>query len=189
MATEGPAKAAIQKQLRPELFKTAHGPVEAVSWGEGLAVLLLHGAMGGYDQGILLAQTVTYPRFRYVAVSRPGYLGTLLRAGKTPQEQADLCAELLDRLGVSSAAEIAISGGGPAALQFALRHAKRCCGLVMISACSDTLDVPIPFRFRIMKLLARIPGMTDAMRRKIEKDPEKAAIRSIPDDTQRRQVL
>ena len=189
LAIDGPATAAIRKELRPQLIKTSRGVVDVASWGEGPVVLSLHGAMGGYDQGILLAQTVTYPRFRYVAISRPGYLGTPLRAGKTPQEQADLCAEVLNQLGVESAAVIAISGGGPAALQFALRHAKKCRGLVMISACSDTLDVPIPFRFQIMKLLARVPGMTNAMRKKIEKDPEKAATRSIPDDALRVQVL
>ena len=189
LAIDGHTTAVIRKELRPQTIKTSRGPVEAVSWGEGPAVLSLHGAMGGYDQGILLAQTVTYPRYGYVAISRPGYLGTPLRAGKTPQEQADLCAEALDKLGVSSAAVIAISGGGPAALQFALRHPQRCRGLIMISACSDTLDVPIPFRFQIMKLLARIPAISDAMRKKIEKDPEKAASSSIPDEALRRKVL
>ena len=189
LAIDGPATAAIQKELRSRLIKTSRGVVEVAAWGEGPAVLSLHGAMGGYDQGILLAQTVTYPRFHYVAVSRPGYLGTPLRAGKTPQEQADLCAEVVDQLGVENAAVIAISGGGPAALQFALRHANRCRGLVMISACSDRLDVPIPFRFHIMKLIARIPGATNAMRKKMEKDPEKAALRAIPDDALRVRVL
>ena len=189
LAIDGPATAAIQKELRSKLIKTSRGVVEAATWGEGPAVLLLHGAMGGYDQGILLAQTVTYPRFHYVAISRPGYLGSALRIGRMPQEQADLCAEVLDQLGAENAAVIAISGGGPTALQFALRHAERCRGLVMISACSDRLDVPIPFRFQVMKLIARIPGATNAMRKKLEREPEKAAQRSIPDEVLRRKVF
>jgi len=189
LAIDGPATAAIQKELRSKLIKTSRGVVEAATWGEGPAVLLLHGAMGGYDQGILLAQTVTYPRFHYVAISRPGYLGSALRIGRMPQEQADLCAEVLDQLGAENAAVIAISGGGPTALQFALRHAERCRGLVMISACSDRLDVPIPFRFQVMKLIARIPGATNAMRKKLEREPEKAAQRSIPDEVLRREVF
>jgi len=189
LAIDGPLTAGMQKELRPELIRTSRGQVEAVSWGEGPAVLSLHGAMGGYDQGILLAQTVTYPRFRYIAVSRPGYLGTALRVGRTPQEQADSCAEVLKHFGVESAAVIAISGGGPAAVQFALRHSDRCRGLVMISACSDTLNVPIPFRFQIMKVMARIPGAMNTMRKKIEREPEKAAQRSIPDEVLRRKVL
>jgi len=189
LAIDGPMTASIEKELRPQLIETSRGVVEAATWGEGPALLSLHGAMGGYDQGILLAQTVTYPRFRYVAISRPGYLRTALRVGRTPLEQADCCAEVLEHFGVESAGVIAISGGGPAALQFALRHPERCRGLVMISACSDTLDVPIPFRFQIMRILARIPGAMNAMRKKIEKEPEKAAIRSIPDDALRMRVL
>jgi pimeloyl-ACP methyl ester carboxylesterase len=189
LAMDGRAVAAIRNELRPQVIETSRGVVEAATWGEGPAVLSLHSAMGGYDQGILLAQTVTYPRFRYVAVSRPGYLRTKLRIGKTPQEQADLCAEVLDQLGVGSAAVVAISGGGPTALQFALRHSEMCRGLVMISACSDTLDVPIPFRFQIMKMVARIPGAVNGMRKKMEKAPEKAALRAFPDDTLRMRVL
>jgi pimeloyl-ACP methyl ester carboxylesterase len=185
----GPAGVGLCKELRPEMIKTSAGPVETAAWGEGPALLSLHGAMGGYDQGILLAQTVTYPRFRYIAVSRPGYLGTALRAGRTPQDQADLCAEVLDSLGVRETAAIAISGGGPTALQFALRHAERCTGLVMISACSDRLDVPIPFKFQIMKLLGRIPAAMSAMRRQIEKDPERSARRSIPDEALRLRTI
>jgi pimeloyl-ACP methyl ester carboxylesterase len=71
-----------------------------VSFGEGPAVLALHGAMGGYDQGLILARTIGPPGYRFVSVSRPGYLGTPLCAGRTPEEQADLLAHLLDALGI-----------------------------------------------------------------------------------------
>jgi pimeloyl-ACP methyl ester carboxylesterase len=106
--------------------------------GDGPAVLLLHGVMGGYDQGLILARTVGAPGFRYVSVSRPGYLGTSLAAGRTPAEQADLYPDVLDEFGVGAAAVMAVSGGGPSALQFALRHRDRCWGLVMVSACSTS---------------------------------------------------
>jgi pimeloyl-ACP methyl ester carboxylesterase len=185
----GPVDAGLCKKLRPELIETSHGQVETAVWGEGPALLALHGAMGGYDQGIVLAQTVTYPRFHYIAVSRPGYLGTALRAGRTPQEQADLCADVLDALRIEKTAVVAISGGGPIALQFALRHPDRCRALVMISACSHRLDVPLPLQWHMMKLMARIPGVTTAMRRKIEQDPEGTAKRSIPDDAVRRRTV
>jgi pimeloyl-ACP methyl ester carboxylesterase len=145
--------------------------------------------MGGYDQGMLLARTVASPRHRFVAISRPGYLGTSLDAGRLPQEQSDLCAEVLGHFGIAKATVIAISGGGPTALQFALRHPEMCSGLVMISACSGRLDVPIPFQWKVMKLLARIPGLTAAMRKRVLRDPEKSARRSIPDGTLRRRTL
>jgi pimeloyl-ACP methyl ester carboxylesterase len=171
------------------MIATSRGNVEAITWGEGPAVLALHGAMGGYDQGVLLARTTVSPRYRIVAISRPGYLGTSLNTGRSAQEQADLCAEVLDHFGIANASVIAISGGGPAALQFALRHAKACRGLVMISACSDRLNVPIPFQWQVMKLLARFPALTGAMRKRMTGDPEKAALRSIPDQELRRRTL
>ncbi len=41
--------------LLPVMIRTPKGKVEAVAWGEGPAVVALHGAMGGWDQGVLLA--------------------------------------------------------------------------------------------------------------------------------------
>jgi pimeloyl-ACP methyl ester carboxylesterase len=189
VATIDAVRATASNAISSELVKTLRGQVECAVWGEGPAVLSLHGAMGGYDQGVLLARTVAAPRFRFVAISRPGYLGTPLVLGRTPQEQADLCAEVLDELALPKVAVMAISGGGPAALQFALRHPARCNGLVMISACSGRLDVPVPFQWQIMKLLARIPGATSGMRRKLANDPEKAAMRSIPDAALRERTV
>ena len=42
----------------PTIIKTRRGPVEYAEYGEGPAVLALHGAMGGYDQSLLLARTI-----------------------------------------------------------------------------------------------------------------------------------
>ncbi len=189
MATINAVQTTAINEIRAELVQTPHGKVECAVWGKGTAVLSLHGAMGGYDQGVLLARTIAAPRFRFAAVSRPGYLGTPLALGRTPQEQADLCADVLDELGIGKVAVMAISGGGPTALQFALRHPGRCRGLVMISACSGHLDVPVPFMWQIMKLLARIPGATNGMRKGLEKDPEEAARRSIPDAALRKRTV
>ena len=72
MANHGAECAHVHEELRPTLIPTSRGNVEAVTWGEGPAVLSLHGAMGGYDQGILLAKTAISPRHRFIAVSRPG---------------------------------------------------------------------------------------------------------------------
>ena len=97
---------------RPVMIETRRGAVECAVSGEGPAVLLIHGAMGGYDQGLLLARAaVGCSGFRFVAVSRPGYLATPLALGKTPEEQADLCAGVLDALDIRQAAVIAIEGG------------------------------------------------------------------------------
>ena len=136
------AEASTAGEIRPKIMKTPRGPVEYASFGTGPAVLALHGVMGGYDQGLILARTIGAAGYQYVAVSRPGYLGTALSAGSSPEEQADLCADLLDALGVRDVAVIAVSGGGPCAIHFALRHRDRCRGLVLVSTCSGKIHSP-----------------------------------------------
>ena len=150
----------------PTIVKTRCGDIEYAEFGSGPAVLCLHGAMGGYDQSLTLARTVCAPAFRFLAVSRPGYLGTPLSSGKTAEEQADLCAALLDELKIEHVAAIAVSGGGPCALQFALRHPERCRGLVLVSTCGDTIDEKIPLRFHMMKGMVHFPKVVEKMRRK-----------------------
>jgi pimeloyl-ACP methyl ester carboxylesterase len=183
-ATAGPAKWTV-----PAFLNTRHGPIEYIESGEGAAVLALHGAMGGYDQGQILVRTIGEPGYRSVSISRPGYLGTPLAAGRTPEEQADLYAELLDGLGIHQTAIMAISGGGPSAIHFALRHRSRCWGLVLISTCADKVDTPIPISFKLMKLLVRYPAFVAMMKKRTEKDLERALRRSILDPTLRARTV
>src|SRR5208337_1738609 len=90
---------------------------------------------------------------------------------------------------VPRAAVIAISGGGQCALQFALRHPDRCWALVMISAYSGQIDVRLPFRFYLMKGMARLPGVVAPMRKKVASNPADAARRSIADPVLRARTL
>lgn len=166
---------------RPMCLQTKLGAVECAVWGEGPTILALHGAMGGYDQSAMLARAAVHGGFQIVAVSRPGYLGTPLGLGRTPERQADLYAAVLDSLDIHQAAVLAISGGGQSALQFALRHAQRCWGLVLISACTSTLHVKLPWRFQLLKSMARWPWLAGAMRKKAAQRPEESARRAIPD--------
>jgi len=170
-------------------INTKQGPVEYAALGEGPAVLALHGAMGGYDQSVILARTIGAAGYRFVCVSRPGYLGTPLSSGRTAREQADLCASLLDALGIRESAVIAVSGGGPCAIQFALRHRSRCWGAVLVSTCSGRIAGGVPFAFQIMKFLGRWPAFGRAMARKAERNPERAAERSILDPVVRSRTL
>jgi pimeloyl-ACP methyl ester carboxylesterase len=125
-------------QKTSSMAETSHGPIEYSSIGKGPAVLLIHGTPGGYDQGILVAQVLNSQEFTFIALSRPGYLRTPLSVGKTPEEQADAYAALLDELEVCSAYVFAMSGGGPSALQFALRYPHRCQGLILVSAVTQS---------------------------------------------------
>jgi len=146
--------------------------------------------MGGYDQAVHLGMAALGPvGFACIAPSRPGYLGTSLALGATPEQQADVYAALLDALAIPQASVIAVSGGGQSALQFALRHPARCRALVMISACSAAITEPVPFRFRLMTFLARIPALADAMRRRAAKVPQASVCRAIPDPVLRVQTL
>ncbi len=171
------------------ILQTPCGPIEYTTFGEGPAVLAIHGAMGGYDQSEILARTIGPPNCRYLSVSRPGYLGTPLDSGKSSEQQADLYVQLLDALHLDRVAVFAVSGGGPSALHFALRHPSRCRGLVLASTPGDIMDTPIPLSFKVMTLLARWPFFVSMMRRKMEANFERTAQRSIRDPEIRQRVL
>jgi len=169
------------KGTTPRIAQTARGPIEYVDSGSGPVVIAIHGAMGGYDQSDLLARTVGGPGFRFLSVSRPGYLGTPLRGGCAPEDQADLLAALLDTLDITSAAVMAVSGGGPSALFFALRHPARCRGLVLISTCGGVVGTKIPLSFKVMKQFMRWQSFVCWMRKKAESNIEQNLRRSISD--------
>lgn len=163
--------------------------VEYAEYGTGPAVIALHEAMGGYDQSLLLARTIGPAAHRYIGISRPGYLGTPIQSGRTPEQQADLCARLMDSLQIPDAVVMAVSGGGPCALRFALRHRDRCRALVLVSTCAGIIDTPIPLSFKIMKLLLRLPGFAKSIEKKASANMDAAASRSIPDPVVRARTL
>jgi pimeloyl-ACP methyl ester carboxylesterase len=171
----------LSSQLAPKTANTARGIVEYAEIGDGPVVVAIHGAMGGYDQSLILAQTIGNAGYRYIAITRPGYLGTPMGSGQSPEQQGDLIAALLDTLGIAQAGVMAVSGGGPSALQFGLRHPARCAGLVLVSTCADKVDTPIPFSFKVMQYLARWPFFVKQFRKKAEKNLEAVAKRSIRD--------
>lgn len=162
-----------------KILTTSRGQIEHLDTGNGEVILSLHGAMGGYDQAYILARTIGPSNYRYLSLSRPGYLGTPLTAGKTPEEQADLYAEVIDLLNIRQVIVIAISGGGPSAIHFALRHHDRCSGLVLISTCGGKVKNKIPLFFHIMTLLAKWPAFVTMMKKKTEKNLKKPLRRSI----------
>ena len=121
-------------QSNSKVIQTAHGLVEYQAKGQGPAVIYAHGTPGGYDQGLAFTHFIQKHQYQLLSVSRPGYLQTPLSSGATPAEQADLYAVLLDELGIEKASIIGFSGGGPSALQFAIRYPERCRSLIMIGA-------------------------------------------------------
>ncbi len=122
-----------------KMIKTKLGEMECAVKGEGPPVLIAHGNGGGYDQGLELAELYTSGGFKVIAPSRFGYLNTPLPTGMNaaPMAQADAYVSLLDELQVQKAVILAVSDGGPSALQFAIRHPERCVGLIMVAAKSS----------------------------------------------------
>jgi pimeloyl-ACP methyl ester carboxylesterase len=114
------------------IAQTRCGPIEYASAGEGIPVLIVHGAGGGIDQGMDAAKSLVSAGFRVIAMSRFGYLRTPLPADASPEAQADAHACLLDALGIARAAIIGASAGAPSSMQFALRHPDRCSALVLL---------------------------------------------------------
>jgi pimeloyl-ACP methyl ester carboxylesterase len=133
-----------------QVVLTSHGPVEYATVGDGPPVLVIHGAGGGYDQGLRIARAFGGDGFRYISTSRFGYLRTPLPPDASTAAQADALAELLDALGVEQVAILAHSGGVPPALQFAERYPARTLALALLAGAPYTplgaqekLPVPI----------------------------------------------
>ncbi len=114
------------------LVETSVGPVEYALAGSGPPLLMIHGTGGGFDQGLLFAESVRDAGFRIVAPSRFGYLRSAFPADASPAHQADVLVELLDHLGLDRVAVAGGSAGALTAAEFALRHPERVSHLVLI---------------------------------------------------------
>jgi 2-hydroxy-6-oxonona-2,4-dienedioate hydrolase len=115
-----------------EVVQTRCGPIEYAAMGDGPAVLIVHGAGGGFDQPLDAAKELAARGFRVVTTSRFGYLRTPRPADASPAAQADAHACLLDALQIKRAAIVGVSAGAPSSMQFALRHPDRCTALVLL---------------------------------------------------------
>jgi 2-hydroxy-6-oxonona-2,4-dienedioate hydrolase len=126
------ASAHARVRTGSQLLQTACGPVEYAIAGRGPAVLLIHGAGGGFDQLLPLARPLIDAGFTVIAPSRFGYLRTPMPADVSPAAQAKAHACLLDALGYRQVAVLGASAGGPSAVHLCLRHPDRCAALVLV---------------------------------------------------------
>jgi pimeloyl-ACP methyl ester carboxylesterase len=129
---------------------TARGGIEAAYVGSsGPAVLVLHGMPGSYRQALPLARDLS-DQYRVILPSRPGYGRTPLATGRTPEDQADAYAALLDASEVESATVIGISGGGASAAAFAATYPDRCSALVLVCALEPSVfEVDAKIRYAL----------------------------------------
>lgn len=120
------------ESLGSKVIDTACGPIEYVRVGEGYPLLVVHGALGGFDQGLFLARSIDLPNNQIIAVSRFGFLRSPVPPDATLDTQADAYAALLDALEIRKAAVFAVSAGSTSAIRFAARHPQRVSALVLL---------------------------------------------------------
>ena len=111
-------------------------------WGDpdGRPMLRLQGTPGSRLSIPPLHQEWSQLRLRVIMTDRPGFGLSTRLPGRRVVDVADDYAALLDHLELDSVAVLGISGGGPHALAFAVRH---------------------PDRVRALSVVAGVPPLTD----------------------------
>ena len=97
-------------------------------------IVLLHGASSNLEVMRPLAERLAQTH-RVILVDRPGH-GWSTRASfadSTPEPQARMISQALDKLGIGKAIVVAHSWSGALALRIALDHPERVAGLVMLA--------------------------------------------------------
>ncbi|WP_445474762.1 alpha/beta fold hydrolase [Methanococcoides methylutens] len=127
-----------QKQLitNSNILKTEYGDIEYAVKGEGTPVLMIHGAGGGYDQGLWLGKVFFGNDYKFISVSRYGYLRSPIPDNASVKMQSEAYKSLLDNLSIDKVIVVGVSAGGPSATQFANDYPERCSSLILISAVS-----------------------------------------------------
>lgn len=124
--------AARQRLARGRRAATEAGPIEYAERGSGEPVLAIHGAGGGWDQGLAVAAPLSGAGYRVIAPSRFGYLGTPMSTDGSVTAQAEAHRALMDALEIDGAALVGVSAGAPSALELAIRHPDRVRALVLL---------------------------------------------------------
>lgn len=139
------------------LLETKFGKMEYAVRGQGNPVLLIHGAGGGFDQGLWLGQICLEGDYMFVAPSKFGYLGSDSPRDYSSKLQAEQYRILLDSLGIEKVSIIGVSAGGPSSMQFANDFPERVDKLVLISAVSmpPNLKDKDPFFIKIIQTIQK----------------------------------
>jgi pimeloyl-ACP methyl ester carboxylesterase len=127
-----------------KLYKSRFGDIEYRLAGEGPTVLVSHGVNGGLDHGMRLTNpdqwSVLGAGYRFLYVSRFGYLRSALPEQATARLQAAAYKELLDHLGIGQVFVFGNSAGGPSTMWFAIDYAERTSGLILHSSAAPGPD-------------------------------------------------
>ncbi len=80
--------------------------------------------------------------YRFLYISRFGYLKSSIPDDPTVELQADVYNELLDHLGIRSIFVLGNSAGGTSAIHFAIRYPEKCRGLILLSTNAPLDEYP-----------------------------------------------
>lgn len=138
-----------------KILRTDQYTIEYTVKGGGVPMLLLHGAGGGFDQGLWMGNTFLRDGYKFISVSRFGYLNSPIPSGASIKSQAAVYAALLDHLNIDKVIVVGGSAGGSSAMQFVNDYPNRSQALILISAVSmvdHSLD-DLPVQVRIIHLI------------------------------------
>ena len=112
------------------------------AWGDqaGRPVLRLQGTPGSRLSIPPLHREWSGQRLRVIMADRPGFGLSTRFAGHRVVDVADDYAALLDQLELDAVAVLGISGGGPHALAFAVRHPDRVRALSIVAGVPPLID-------------------------------------------------
>jgi pimeloyl-ACP methyl ester carboxylesterase len=137
------------------MYRTPDGAIEYAVQGEGVPVLVLHGAGGGFDFGLWSGRVFFEKNVKVISVSRYGYLRSPVPYHASIQNQAALYKALLDHLNITRVVVVGTSAGGPSAIRFANDYPANCSALILISAVSmaEPVGSEEPVHIRIIHLI------------------------------------
>ena len=133
------------------IVDTDAGLIEYAERGTGVPLLSIHGAGGGFDQGLANAtEFADEGFFRIIAPSRFGYLRTPVPPDASSAAQADAHAALLSKLNVAKAIVLGVSAGARSAVELAVRRPDLIAALILIvpGLYSPTSPVSVDFEPR-----------------------------------------
>jgi pimeloyl-ACP methyl ester carboxylesterase len=116
------------------VYDSKHGKVEYLLRGKGPTILVSHGITGGIDQGIGMSKDFFSEGYRFLFISRFGYLKSSIPDNASPQLQAEVYKELLDYLGIQNTFIFGNSAGATSAIHFAMKYSQECKGLILLSS-------------------------------------------------------
>ena len=130
--------------IKSSIFKSTEGDIEYLLEGSGPTILISHGVTGGIDQGIGLSNMYLGTGYRYLYLSRFGYLKSSFPNNPSAKLQAKVYKDLLGNLGIDSVFILGNSAGGISAIHFAIDYPERCKGLILVSSVvsGDTKALP-----------------------------------------------